>query len=152
MAELLSGPRPIDEVTDDGWSSGSAPGLAKTARLSALWSLGSKGGLRLVNFATSVVLARLLTPVDFGIVAAARGGHCHRAGRGDGRALRAECSRLPVGTRSGGIFHGQIGIGCLYGRDQSPQWPAAKIFDRDPAGIAGPGRSLFIAHLKHALR
>lgn len=47
-------------------------GFAKTARLSAAWDFSARIGSQWAMFAVSVFVARILTPEDYGIAAAAR--------------------------------------------------------------------------------
>lgn len=48
----------------------SGPSYGKVAKVGVLWSFGQKFVSQSIDLAASVVLARLLTPADFGIVAA----------------------------------------------------------------------------------
>ena len=43
----------------------------KTAKVGALWSIGRESVTQLIGFPTMLILARLLSPADFGIAAAA---------------------------------------------------------------------------------
>jgi PST family polysaccharide transporter len=48
-----------------------AKGYGKTAKVGALWHIGREWGGQLLQIPAAVILARLLTPADFGVAAAA---------------------------------------------------------------------------------
>jgi O-antigen/teichoic acid export membrane protein len=119
-------------------ASNPAPGLAQRTLRGMFWAYGSYVGLRLSTLIATAILARLLTPKDFGLVAVATTFMAFLdmlQGLGIGQAL-VIASDEEIDDRANIAFTLSVGIGAALMAVTAALGPAAAAFFHQPRLVA----------------